>query len=240
MIIVDKNSDPDKIDYREGAVILINKDLHWTSFDVVNKIRFALRSRYQIKKIKVGHNGTLDPLASGLLMIFTGKYTKRIPYEENHDKYYEGLIKLGATTDTLDTEMPETDFTDYKHVDESMIQNAMESFLGDSMQEIPVFSATKTKGQRMYKLAREGKEIEKKFKAVTFHEITMDSYKPPIINFSLKCGKGTYVRAFARDLGIKLKTTAYLYALKRTGIANYSIENAFNVETFCSLINHQD
>ena len=241
MIIVDKHTkDPASIDYKEGAVILIDKELEWTSFDVVNKIRFSLRSKYGVKKFKVGHNGTLDPLASGLLMIFTGKYTKRIPFEENHDKYYEGLIKLGATTDSLDTELPEKEFCDYRHINESMILQTMNSFLGKSRQEIPIYSASKSKGKRMYALARAGEQVEKKYKEVVFHYIELQSYKAPLIGFKLKCGKGTYVRAFARDLGVKLKTTAYLYALRRTSIANLSVENAFNVRTFCNLVSHQD
>ncbi len=237
MNIISKENNPREIDYREGAIVLIDKPLEWTSFDVVNKLRFALKTKYDIKKIKVGHNGTLDPLATGLLMIFTGKYTKRIPNEDNHDKTYEGIIKLGATTDSLDTETIEKDVQAFNHIIEADIKDAMSTFLGKSNQEIPFYSATKVKGQRMYKMARQGKVIEKKFKEVVFHTIELTNYEAPFVHFKLSCGKGTYVRAFARDLGIKLKTTAYLYKLRRTEISNYSVNNAFDINSFCNNLN---
>ena len=233
MNIITKNINPSKLNYLEGAVILIDKPLEWTSFDVVSKLRSAISRFHDVKKTKAGHNGTLDPLATGLLMIFTGKHTKLIPNEENHDKTYEGIIKLGATTVSLDTEMPEIEFSSFSHVNKAKIENAMQSFIGESEQEIPIFSASKVDGKRMYKLARSGKSIEKKFKKVIFNEIQLKAYDAPFIHFNLICGKGTYVRAFARDLGIKLQTTGYLYALRRTAISNYSVKNAFDIHEFC-------
>lgn len=237
MIIVTNQSNPLDIDYREGAVILVDKPSGWTSFDVVNKIRYHLKSFYGIKKIKVGHNGTLDPLATGLLMIFTGKYTKRIPLEENHDKRYDGIIKLGCTTVSLDAETEEIEFCKYDHIRKKDIALGVADFLGESQQEIPVYSATKVKGQRMYQLARKGVEQERKFKTVSFKSIEILSYEPPFISFDLVCGKGTYVRAFARDLGKKLGTAGYLYKLRRTQISEYKLDEAVEISSFCNHFN---
>ena len=236
MNIITKSNLKADIDYREGAVILIDKPAEWTSFDVVNKIRSRLRYKYEIKKFKVGHNGTLDPLATGLLMIFTGKYTKRIPDEENHDKGYDGIVKLGATTASLDCETEEVNICSYSHVTESAIKEAIGSFIGIQEQEIPIYSAAKVGGKRMYKLARKEQTVEKKFKTVEFHKIDMHKFDPPYIDFSLLCGKGTYVRAFARDLGVKLDTTAYLYNLRRTSIGEFNVSDALGVDEFCSFL----
>ena len=236
MNVVTKSNLTVNIDYREGAVVLIDKPSEWTSFDVVNKIRSRLRHKYGIKKFKVGHNGTLDPLATGLLMIFTGKYTKRIPEEEKHNKGYDGIVKLGATTASLDCETEEIDFSDFSHVDEPAINDAIQSFIGVQEQEIPIYSATKVGGKRMYKLARKQQEVERKFKTVEFLDINLHSYDPPFIDLSVLCGIGTYVRAFARDLGAKLNTTAYLYNLRRTSVGAYKVEDALDVETFCSFL----
>jgi len=233
MRILDKNTSLDGIDFREGAVILINKPYEWTSFDVVNKLRYKLRHRYGLKKFKVGHNGTLDPLATGLLMIFVGKYTKKIPLEENHDKRYTGEIKLGVTTPSLDKETEEENPLPIDHIDNNQILDSAASFLGDSLQTIPIFSATKVNGVRMYKLARKGEEFKVKQKEVTFHEVKITNIDMPFVSFDVLCGKGTYIRAFARDLGEKLKTSAYLYNLRRTEISSHSAENAFTVDEFC-------
>ena len=233
MIIVDKNRNIDSIDFKEGAVILIDKPLEWTSFDVVNKIRYHFRRKFGLKKFKVGHNGTLDPLATGLLMIFVGKYTKRIPLEENHDKRYTGSIKLGVTTPSLDRETEECDPKKTDHISKEMILDKAHSFLGKSIQTIPIFSATKINGVAMYKLARKGEEFKQKSKEVIFHEVTLSKIELPFVFFDVLCGKGTYIRAFARDLGEKLETSAYLYGLRRTEISKYSVDNALSVEEFC-------
>ena len=233
MRILDKNSSLEDIDYREGAVILIDKPLEWTSFDVVNKLRHKLRHRYGLKKFKVGHNGTLDPLATGLLMIFVGKYTKKIPLEENHDKRYTGDIKLGVTTPSLDRETEECAPMPFDHISIDDIHKTASSFIGTSLQTIPIFSATKINGVRMYKLARKGEEFKVKSKEVVFHEIEITNVDLPIVSFDVLCGKGTYIRAFARDLGKKMKTSAYLYTLRRTEVGSYLAENAFSVDEFC-------
>jgi len=238
MIIVDKSADIPSIDFKAGAVILVNKPLGWTSFDVVNKIRFALRHKYQQKKFKVGHNGTLDPLATGLLMIFTGKYTKLIPNEENHNKRYIANVKLGATTKSLDRETDEEIFDPVlKHVDSTILEKEVQSFLGKSMQVIPFYSATKVNGVPMYKLARQDKKITKKEKPVEFHSLEMTNYEFPFVEVDILCGKGTYIRAFARDLGVRLDTSAYLYGLERTEISKYHIDNALEVDHICNEIN---
>lgn len=229
MIIVKKGVDISSIDFQAGAVILIDKPLEWTSFDVVNKLRFALRRKYGIKKFKVGHNGTLDPLATGLLMIFTGKYTKRIPLEENHDKRYTGIVKLGATTESLDREKPETDINDVSHITEEMIHKAAEKYKGSMEQEIPFYSATKVGGVRMYKLARKNKERVLKTKTVVFHSVSILESNIPYVTVDILCGKGTYIRAFAKDLGADVNTSAYLYALRRTMISEYNVEDALDV-----------
>lgn len=237
MIIVKKGTDISSIDFSAGAVILIDKPVGWTSFDVVNKLRFSLRRKYGIKKFKVGHNGTLDPLATGLLMIFTGKYTKRIPQEENHDKRYVGMIKLGATTETLDAEKEEIDLRDASHITSEQLIKAIESFDGEMQQEIPFYSATKVSGEPMYKMARKNQKIKPKFKTVVFHSVELLAYNNPYVEVDILCGKGTYIRAFARDLGKTLDTSAYLYSLRRTVIAEYNIKDALEVQYVFDQIN---
>lgn len=237
MIIVKKGVDISTIDFSAGAVILIDKPLGWTSFDVVNKLRFSLRRKYGIKKFKVGHNGTLDPLATGLLMIFTGKYTKRIPLEENHDKRYIGKVKLGATTETLDREKEEEDIQNVDHISKAAVESAIANFHGEMEQTIPFYSAQKINGVPMYKLARQKKAITPKVKKVMFHSVDLLSYENPYVEVDILCGKGTYVRAFARDLGESLDTSAYLYNLKRTAIADHSLEDALDVTFVFDQIN---
>ena len=233
MVIIDNKTDLSNIDFKEGAVILIDKPYEWTSFDVVNKIRYRLRHLYQQKKFKVGHNGTLDPLATGLLMIFTGKYTKKIPLEENHDKKYTAKIKFGFETESLDRETEEINPIDIDQIDLSSIKKTCDGFIGEQIQEIPIYSATKTKGVAMYKLARNGIEFERKSKKVIFHSIDNISYNPPFCTCDILCGKGTYIRAFARDLAEKLNNRAYLYDLKRTQIGDYKVDGALNIEEIC-------
>ncbi len=229
MIIVKKGVDFSKVDFKEGAVILIDKPLDWTSFDVVNKLRFALRKKYGQKKFKVGHNGTLDPLATGLLMVFTGKYTKRIPQEENHDKRYIGEVKFGATTETLDREKPEVNILPTSHLSKTLVEEKIARFKGEMQQEIPAYSATKVGGVPMYKLARQKKDFKPKTKLVNFHHVHLLKYDSPFITVDILCGKGTYIRAFARDLGRDLSTSAYLYSLRRTDISSYSVKDALDV-----------
>ncbi len=232
MVIVDKDNISTPIDYPGGAVILIDKSSGWTSFDVVNKIRFSLRKALEIKKIKVGHNGTLDPLADGLVMIFTGKYTKLIPQYMDQRKIYSGRIKLGCTTATLDREAEESQFCDTSTITHSEVHEAITGFTGRYFQKTPVFSALKVNGKRSYELARKGIDVEPKVREVTVHSVSDISFENPIANFKLVCSKGFYVRSFARDVGHKLGVPAYLYALRREGIGDYSVHNALKIEEF--------
>ena len=237
MNIITKESGLSGVDFREGAVILVDKPLKWTSFDVVNKIRHKLRYKYGLKKFKVGHNGTLDPLATGLLMIFTGKYTKRIPDHEGHNKRYIGTVKLGATTETLDREKEESDIRNVDHIDTQKVGQASEHFSGEMQQEIPFYSAKKINGQAMYSLARKGKLIKPRYKSVEYHKVELLSFDNPYAQFDILCGKGTYIRAFARDLGRQLDTSAYLYDLRRTEVGNYKVTDAVDLDTFCDKLN---
>lgn len=236
MTIVSKSTDITKVDFKEGAIILIDKPLEWTSFDVVNKIRYRLRKKYDLKKFKVGHNGTLDPLATGLLMIFTGKYTKRIPEMELFDKRYTGTIKIGASTPSFDRETEEENLTDISHVNEELIIETAKSFHGEQVQEIPIYSATKINGTSMYKLARKGIEFKIKKKNVTFRSVKIIDHKKPFVNFDVLASKGTYIRTFARDFGLKMNASAYLYSLRRENIENFSVKDALDVEEFCNKI----
>ena len=237
MIVLDRfTEDYDSIDFESGAVFLVDKPLEWSSFDVVNKLRYRLSKRLQRKRFKVGHNGTLDPLATGLLMIFAGKYTKLIPTLENETKRYRATIKLGATTTSLDREMPEEDLKPFDHIDRSMLDRVITNFLGEQLQEIPIFSAAKVDGRRMYKLARKDAAVKPKVRTVTFHTLDVLDFDPPFVKIDILCGKGTYIRSFARDLGAALHTSGYLYALERTAIGEYELSRAMDVQECCERI----
>ena len=237
MKIFDLNSEINaSCNFMEGSVILIDKPLEWTSFDVVNKIRHKLKRFHNVKKIKVGHNGTLDPLASGLLMIFTGKYTKLIPHEENHDKVYEAVVKFGATTESLDRETEEIDIKPTSHLNLDLIKDTASGFLGKQIQEVPIYSAAKQDGVALYKLAREGKSVRIKTKEVEFLEMNVLSFDQSLAKIVIKCSKGTYIRAFAKDLGERLNTSAYLYALRRMEIGDFHVKDALSIDGFCDQI----
>lgn len=224
----------EELDYLTGSIILVDKPLEWTSFDVVNKIRYRLKHYHNLKKIKVGHNGTLDPLASGLLMIFTGKYTKLIPEMDKTDKSYTATIKFGAETDSFDRETEEIRPKSIDHLTREKINEALGAFLGEQQQEIPFYSASKQKGVAMHRLIRRGIVPERKFKTVVFHEIELLDFEPPFCKILVKCSKGTYIRTLARDLGRRLETSSYLYGLIRTSIDSYSLEDAVNLDSFCT------
>ncbi len=218
--------------YKDGQILLIDKPLQWTSFQVVNKLRWGIRKTYGIKKIKVGHAGTLDPLASGLLVICTGKFTKRIQEFQGQVKEYTGTFALGGTTPSydLETEIDQTYPTD--HLTEKAIKEATSSFIGEIDQYPPVFSALKKDGKRLYEYAREGSEVE-----VTARKITIDTFEItrialPEVDFRVVCGKGTYIRSLAHDFGKKLNSGAHLTALRRTRIGSFSVEDAITVQSF--------
>ena len=216
------------MDFAQGEVLLVDKPLRWTSFDVVNKIRNALKKKYG--KIKVGHAGTLDPLATGLLIICTGKFTKRIDEYQAQEKEYTGTVMLGATTPTLDAEMAPDRFFPTEHITPEMVQEAVKKFIGEIEQMPPQFSALKVGGETAYKAAREGRELELKPRLVTITEFELTHIALPEVGFRVVCSKGTYIRSLARDLGTALGSGGYLTSLRRTRIGDYRVEDAWELQ----------
>jgi len=223
---------------QNGTIFLIDKPLDWTSFDVVNKIRWNIRKSYHLKKIKVGHAGTLDPKATGLLVICTGKFTKRIDEIQAESKVYTGIIKLGATTPTYDTESAEDQIFPIEHISEEMIHRTAEQFIGEIEQFPPAHSAVKVDGKRLYELARAGKEIKLNPRKITIYEFRILKIEMPFMEFQVRCGKGTYIRSLAQDLGKALNSGAYLTELRRTEIGNFLIEKADNSPLEISYFDH--
>ncbi|PWK18955.1 tRNA pseudouridine(55) synthase TruB [Xanthomarina spongicola] len=218
--------------YLSGQVLLIDKPLHWTSFQVVNKLRWEIRHAYNIKKIKVGHAGTLDPLATGLLIICTGKMTKQIDTFQGQIKEYTGTLVLGSTTPSFDleTEINETFPTD--HITEKAIHEATKQFIGEINQYPPVFSAIKKDGKRLYEFARAGEDVEIKSRKITISEFEITSIEANNIHFRVLCSKGTYIRSLANDFGKALNTGSHLSALRRTKIGDFHVKNALTPEAF--------
>jgi tRNA pseudouridine55 synthase len=222
--------------YLEGSVLYIDKPLTWTSFDVVNKIRWSLKNRLGIKKIKVGHAGTLDPLASGLVIVCTGRATKQISQYQDLEKAYDAQILLGATTPSFDLES-EVDFTfPWEHITEEMIQQALEKMTGPLDQMPPIFSAKSVDGKRAYSLARQGKEVALKKHPVIIHKLELLSIDLPNLSVHVECSKGTYIRSLARDLGEELNSGAHLTGLRRTRIGPYKVEDAISLDNFVEKI----
>ena len=223
-------------DYLDGQVLLIDKPLEWTSFQVVNKLRWQLRQTFNLKKIKVGHAGTLDPLATGLLIICTGKMTKQINTFQEQIKAYTGTLKLGSTTPSydLETEIDQRFTTD--HITNNVIHETINEFRGEIDQFPPVFSALKKQGKRFYEFARAGEKVEINSRKVTIHNFEILNIKNKTINFSVTCSKGTYIRSLAHDFGKALKSGAHLTGLRRTKIGSFSIENATSIEDFISTL----
>jgi len=216
----------------EGELLLIDKPLEWTSFDVVNYIRSFLRKTYDLKKLKVGHAGTLDPLATGLLIICTGKMTKRIDEYQGMDKVYVGQMKLGATTPSFDKETEEDNHFDISGLGEEELINATEKFLGEIDQVPPLYSAIKIDGKRAYEHARKKEKKEIKARQVTIHEFKLLNIALPLIDFYVKSSKGTYIRSLARDFGESLNSGAYLTQLRRTQIGEFNVNNAWSLDSF--------
>ncbi|HCW08645.1 MAG TPA: tRNA pseudouridine(55) synthase TruB [Cytophagales bacterium] len=207
-----------------GRVLLINKPLRWTSFDVVNKIRFKLKTK------KVGHAGTLDPLATGLLIICTGKMTKRIDEYQAQEKEYTGKFVLGQSTPSHDLETSVSEPQDIEHLNEAEIREASKKFIGALQQIPPMHSAIKIDGKRAYELARKGKEAEIKPREIFIKEFEIVSIAKPFVEFKIVCSKGTYIRSIARDFGQALGTVAYLSELCRTRIGEYKLEDALTID----------
>lgn len=208
---------------------MIDKPLDWTSFDVVNKIRWNIRKAYNLKKIKVGHAGTLDPKATGLLLVCTGKWTKRIDEYQAQEKTYTGTIKLGATTPTYDLESEEDQTFPIDHITNEKILEATQQFVGEIQQFPPMHSAIKVDGKRLYELAREGQEIERKSRTITIQDFKITRIELPFVDFEVNCSKGTYIRSLAYDFGKALNSGGYLTALRRTKIGEFDVLNAENL-----------
>tara|TARA_B100000768_G_scaffold28570_1_gene26970 strand:+ start:1768 stop:2463 length:696 start_codon:yes stop_codon:yes gene_type:complete len=221
-----------KEQFLNGEIILIDKPLDWTSFQVVNKIRWLIRSTFGIKKIKVGHAGTLDPLASGLLILCTGKMTKSIEQFMGQEKEYTGTFTLGSTTPSydLETEIDNTFPTD--HITEELLQATLNQFVGTIDQYPPVFSALKKDGKRLYEFAREGIEVEIPARKVNIRSFELTQKAIPKVDFKVICSKGTYIRSLANDYGKALNSGALLSALRRTRIGEFNIEHAISIEDF--------
>lgn len=229
-------SESSNFDFQTGEILLVDKPLNWTSFQVVNKLRWEIRQKLGIKKIKVGHAGTLDPLATGLLVLCTGKSTKQIEHLMGGTKTYTGTITLGATTPSFDLET-EIDHTfDIEHINESMLQNAALDHTGEQLQLPPIFSAKKVDGKRAYESARAGEEVELKKNLITVHEFNIQTEKFPIIDFEIKCSKGTYIRSLAHDFGRALRSGAHLSSLRRTASGSHDISQAFTLEEWIDMI----
>lgn len=219
-------------DIKNGQILLIDKPLQWTSFQAVNKIKWAIKKKFNLKKIKVGHAGTLDPLASGLLVVCTGKFTKKISEFQDLEKEYTGTITLGATTPSydLETEIDHTFST--VHITEALLKKTAARFVGEIDQVPPVFSALKKDGKRLYEYAREGKEVEIPSRKVKIIEFEITGIKMPDVNFRIVCSKGTYIRSLAHDFGTMLESGGYLTELRRTKIGDFEVVDAITPENF--------
>ena len=221
-----------KEDFEEGRILLINKEIGWTSFDVVKKTKNLIKSRFKIKKIKVGHAGTLDPLATGLLIICTGKLTKEISKIQDQIKTYTGEVTLGATTPSFDLETDVDQNFDTTKITRNHIKEVAKKFIGQTEQRPPVYSAIKINGERLYKKARRGESIEIKKRPITILSFIIQEINIPTFTFSIECSKGTYIRSIANDFGKLMNNGGYLSRLCRTTIGNYSINNAITITEF--------
>lgn len=225
---------------QDGHVFLIDKPLDWTSFDVVNKIRWNIRKAYNLKKIKVGHAGTLDPKATGLLLVCTGKWTKRIDEFQAQEKTYTGTIKLGVTTPTYDLESEENEIFPTEHITEVIIHETTKQFIGEIEQFPPMHSAIKVDGKRLYELARDGQEIERKARKVNILDFKITKINLPFVDFEVNCSKGTYIRSLAYDFGKALNSGGYLTALRRTKIGEFDVINSENLALERSYFEEKD
>ena len=220
-----------------AQIILINKPVEWTSFDVVKKVRGFIKKKYDIPKIKVGHSGTLDPKASGLLVLCIGSKTKEIKRFENLDKTYIGVMKIGCVTDSFDSETKEKSFKPYNLLSEDIINNTFKKFIGEQEQRPPIFSAIKINGERLYKKARRGElSIPLKPRSIIIHHLEILSFNLPFIKFKVSCSKGTYIRSLANDIGEALLCGAYLYNLERIEIGQFKLKNAIDIKGISSAL----
>ncbi|MCB9197058.1 MAG: tRNA pseudouridine(55) synthase TruB [Flavobacteriales bacterium] len=225
-----------KYDFESGEILLVDKPLHWTSFQVVNKLRHPLKRLYSKKNFKVGHAGTLDPLATGLLVICTGKKTKEINSFLVDDKEYSGVIQLGSTTPSFDLETVIDAHFPTEHINTDLIENVRLSFLGEQEQTPPVFSAKQIDGKRAYEFARAGVEIEMKKAKITIHYLELKLIGNNQLEFLVRCSKGTYIRSLANDIGKALNSGAHLIELRRTKSGTFDVNNAKSIEEWVEII----
>ena len=218
------------MDFVEGEIIYFNKPITWTSFDLVNKFRYKLSRKLRVKKIKVGHAGTLDPLATGVMIVCTGKATKRIDGFQYQTKEYIATLKLGETTPSFDLEKEVDAVYPTEHITREKVEDVLKSFVGTIQQIPPVFSACKIGGKRAYELARKGKDVELKSKTLVIDEMELLSCELPVIKIRVVCSKGTYIRALARDIGLALDSGAHLIGLERTRIGNVTLDQCLSPE----------
>jgi tRNA pseudouridine55 synthase len=219
------------LDFTAGQTLLFDKPKGWTSFDLVKKVRGLIRVK------KVGHAGTLDPLATGLLIVCTGKHTRQISTFQEMEKEYVVTFKLGATTPSYDSEFPEENLKEVSHISRERVETAMKSFLGPIMQTPPQYSAVKVDGQRAYKAARKGKEVRLAPRPVIIYEFEMLEFESPSsVKAKIRCSKGTYIRSLVRDLGEQLETGGYIRELVRTRIGEYRLEDAWDLKAFQKMI----
>lgn len=219
-------------DFLNGQILLIDKPLHWTSFQAVNKMKWALKSKLGLKKIKIGHAGTLDPLATGLLLVCTGKFTKRITELQGQAKEYTGTFYIGATTPSYDLETEIDQNYPTEHINETIINETVKLFLGEIDQKPPIFSAIKKEGVRLYEYARAGEMVEIATRKTSIHEFEITRIALPEIDFRVVCSKGTYIRSLAFDFGKAMQSGSHLIALRRTKIGDYDVKEAMDVALF--------
>ena len=214
--------------------------MEWTSFDLVNKVRYMIKRKLGVKKFKIGHAGTLDPLATGVLIVCTGKATKRIEEFQYQTKEYVATLRLGATTPSFDLEQEIDAEYPTEHITREMVEETLKSFLGEIQQIPPVYSAVKVNGKRAYDYARKGNEVELKPKLLVIDEIELLDCQLPYITIRVVCSKGTYIRALARDIGIALKSGAHLTSLRRTRVGDVTVENCISLEEFQNMVNEHE
>ena len=223
-------------DFLAGATLLIDKPQGWTSFDVVNKVRYKLKHLLKVKKIKVGHAGTLDPMATGLLILCTGKFTKKLTQFQGLPKTYTGTMQMGSVTPSYDAETEVSERFPIDHIDKGLLEGARKKFVGDIEQVPPMFSAIKVNGQPLYKKARKGEQLEIEPRPVHIYDFDLTRVELPEIDFSVSCSKGTYIRSLAYDFGKALESGAYLTALRRTSVGEFRLEDAWQLDQLLDYI----
>jgi len=219
-------------EFKEGKLLLIDKPLKWSSFQVVNKLRWEIKKTFDIKKIKVGHAGTLDPLATGLLLVCTGKMTKQIQELQDQKKVYSGTMTLGSTTPSYDLETVINQKFSTDHICENILRETTKQFIGEIEQYPPIYSAIKKDGKRLYEYARSGQDIDIKPRKIFIESFNITNFQNQKVDFEVQCGKGTYIRSLANDFGKALNSGAHLSSLRRTEIGNFSINDAIEIDEF--------